>query len=96
MMAATVQLADWEGFLATAAALCVLLAFCSWLLSPSRRFPRLRLERPARRVDTYTVLVLGPPLEDVNHHGPRPGVVIHGGFDPSERNRAIPHERLFR
>jgi hypothetical protein len=96
MMAATVQLADWEGLLAALAVLCVLLSFCSWLLNPSRRFPRLRLEHPTRLVGTHRVLILGPPQEDVSRHGTRPGVAIDGGFVRSERSRTIPHERLFR
>ena len=94
MMAAAAQFADWEGELVTLAVLAILLALRSWVLSPFRRFPALRLERPPRLIGAHRVLILAPLREDAERHGPRSGIVIDRGFGQSERSRAIPRERL--
>lgn len=93
-MAATVLVVDWEGVLAAASAVFALLVFRSWLMSPCRGFPRLRLERPARLADGHRVLVLAQPQDDTRHgDGTAAGIVIDGGHGPSEHRRATLHTR---
>ena len=93
----TAGLADWEGALGAVAVVLGLMAIRSWLLNPSRRFLRLRLERPASLVESHQVLVLAPIVEDARggrRHETHSRILAEDGFRDSKRRRMISHTRL--